>query len=60
MTLIIIYEADKDELAKEVEWITASSRKNKKRKINLSPDRRMNSKTPQLIKERNQNQLQYL
>jgi hypothetical protein len=46
----IQYETDEDELPKEVERITASSGKNKKRKINLSPDRRMNSKTPQQIK----------
>jgi hypothetical protein len=48
-------ETDENELPKEVEWITASSRKNKKIKINpspdSSPDRRMNSKTPQQIKE---------
>jgi hypothetical protein len=46
---------DEDELRKEVEWITASNRKNKKRKINpspdSSPDRRINSKTPEQIKE---------
>jgi hypothetical protein len=54
-TSSIQYEMDEDELPKEVEWITASCRINKKRKINpsldSSPDRRMNSKTPQQIKE---------
>jgi hypothetical protein len=49
-TASIQYEMGKDESPKEVEWITASSRKNKKRKINLSPDRRMNSETPHQIK----------
>jgi hypothetical protein len=50
-TASIQYETDENELPKEVEWITASSRKTKKTKINSSPDCRMNSKTPQQIKE---------
>jgi hypothetical protein len=32
-TASIQYETDEDELSKEVEWITASSRKNKKKRL---------------------------